>query len=229
MNVKELIKPGMVIVTKARGNYLVSEVNNTILLFNNTGYNRLDSYRDDGTCNIYHYNIKEIRKMRDVGSISYLLEETNNYNVIWRREDVIHLSDLINSDLFKLMKDCVLFIDDEIVYKNIEFDRICLEDNNILYTSAGIGRYKATSGAIYLPEKIITVPNILGVEKIIKREYGINITRIYKGVKDSKLYWNIVEGPMVWEVPYIYSFTREYLAKYFNVSEDFKFVKDCID
>lgn len=226
MNVKELIKPGMVIVTKARGNYLAAEVNNTILLFNNTGYNRLDSYRDDGICNISHYNIKEIRKMRDVGSISYLLEETNNYNVVWRREDVIYLSELISSDLFKLMKDCVLFIDDEIVYKDLEFDRICLENRNILYTSNGIGLYKITSGAIYLPEKIITIPIILDVEKIIKGEYGINITKIYKGAKDPRLFWNTVEGSIVWESPHIYRFTRKYLANYFNVSEDFEFVID---
>lgn len=226
MNVKELIKPGMVIVTEGRGNYLAAEVNNMILLFNNTGYNKLDSYRDDGTVDSSPYNIKEIRKMRDIGSISYLLEETNNYNVVWKREDVIYLSDLISSDLFKLMKDCVLFIDDEIIYKNIEFDRICLEANDILYTSAGIGRYKAISGTIYLPEKIITLPIILDVEKIIKKEYGINITRIYKGVNDPRLPWNIVEGNMVWEAPYIYRFTRKYLANYFNVSEDFEFVID---
>lgn len=225
MNVKKLIKPGMVIVTEERGNYLVIEVDDRILLLNNTGYNKLNNYRDDGTTNLSSYNIKEIRRIKDIGSISYLLE-TDNYDVVWRRENIIYLSDLISSDLFELIKDCVLFIDDEIVYKDLEFDKIYLEDRSILYTSNGIGLYKSISGAIYLPEKIITAPNILDVEKIIKGEYGINITRIYKGVKDPRLFWNSVEGPVVWESPNIYRFTRKYLADYFNVSEDFEFVID---
>lgn len=225
MNVKELIKPGMVIVTEERGNYLVIEVDDRILLLNNTGYNKLDHYRDNGTTNLSPYNIKEIRRIKDIGSISYLLE-TDRYDIIWKRKNAIYLSDLISSNLFKLMKDCVLFIDDEIVYKDLEFDRICLENRNILYTSDGIGLYKVTSGAIYLPGKIITLPIILDVEKIIKGEYGINITKIYKGAKDPRLFWNTVEGSIVWESPHIYRFTRKYLANYFNVSEDFEFVID---
>ena len=226
-NVKELIKPGMVIVTEERGKYFVVELNGNILLLNNKGFNKLGQYADNGTTIVSAFNIKEIRRPNHDGCLSDLLE-TFDYEIVWKRENVIYLSDIISSNLIKSIDNTVIFVDNELVmYRSDTSNKIVLKNNNILYTSDGIGIYKTAANVLYLPEKTISIPETLNVKKIIKKEYGINIFKIFEGVNDSKLFWNIVEGSEIWESPHIYSFTKKYLAEYFNVSEDSKIVVDC--
>ena len=225
MNVKNLIKPGMVIVTEKKGNYFAVELNGEILLLDNTGYNRLRDYNDNGTVAVSDFDIKEVRKVYDEGPLSTLLEAARS-EIIWRRKKEIPLSEIFKALTGKAdYTNVSLMIIGDKMYNFSKSGKDYLKDGRIV-------QFEDYSYGIVHGDKISSKEREIEIDHLTynlhyKNDPTIQIVRIFNSKRQEFFPWNIIPEEMIWDTPQEYIISKENVKELLNLdTSDFDIVVD---
>lgn len=224
MNVKELIKPGMVVVTKSRGNYFVAKVNDKTILLNKTGYNRLDDYGEDGTIGNSSFNIEEIRRVCREGTLSGMLEDSS-YELIWKRRKEVLLSEIFEALTGKTDYNIYLLVIGDKAYNFSKSGKDYLKDGNIVqFNDDSFGLVCVNRVFSKKGEKKI---DFIGDNMKYVDEPDTQIVRIFSPARGESFFWNSIPGKILWETPSEFILSKEQIREVLNLdTSDFDIVVD---